>query len=62
MIVSALIVVGQNLDHPAFADFTMSTAFNHQLQLGLQSFQTADTLRDVGEPCLGNGVSRCTRL
>ncbi|ESW85564.1 hypothetical protein X735_00395 [Mesorhizobium sp. L2C085B000] len=62
VLVSTLIMVGQNLDHPAFADSTMAAAFNHQLELGLQGFQAADTLRNVGEPCLGNGVSRCTRL
>jgi hypothetical protein len=56
MRVSALAVIGEHLDDTALIDAAVAAALDHLLQFRLQRIQTADTLLDLDETCLGDGI------
>jgi hypothetical protein len=54
----ALPVIRQNLDHTALTDTAVVASVHHQFQFGFERLQAADTLLDLKQAGLGNGVGR----
>lgn len=48
-LVLALVMIRENLDHPAFANLTVATFIYHSLQLRTQGFKPCDALVDLGQ-------------
>jgi hypothetical protein len=62
LVVPALAVVGQYLDHLAGFDPAMGTALDHALKFRFKRQKARDLFLDLGQPRLGNDVRFATRL
>ena len=60
--VEALGMVGQNLDHPAVADFPAPALFDHALELAFKRGQRGDAKFYVPKMNTGNPVRCFARL
>ena len=49
LVVGALAVVGEDLDHAACGDIAVSASLDHQFQLGFESRKAANPLLNVGK-------------
>ena len=55
-VVGASGVIGEDFDHVAFRDLAVTAPVDHQLQLGLEGRETANSLLDVDKAGAGDGV------
>jgi hypothetical protein len=62
MVISALGMISQNLNHPALADFPVPAPLDHLFQLGFQRRKAPYPLLDICQAPLGYGVRGRTRL
>jgi hypothetical protein len=54
--VSALTMIGENLDHAACRDIAVAASPDHQFQLGFESREAANPLLNVGKAGPGDAV------
>ena len=58
----ALTMIGQDFYHPAIRHMTVAATFHHQFQFGLQGCQAPDSLFNLRQSGLRNGISGAAGL
>ena len=56
LVMSALTMIGENLDHAACRDIALAASLDHQFQLGFESRKAANPLLNVGKARPGDAV------
>ena len=55
-VMSALTLIGANLDHAACGDIAVTASLDHQFQLGFESRKATNPLLNVGKARPGDAV------